>query len=76
VGGWEDKGGVWVYEAHEVKNKREKVRCLLLRLKKIFFLYYDVITSPGKKTALLITTPVFPRTDSGEYKPETLNPEA
>jgi hypothetical protein len=37
----EGKGGVWVYEAYEVKNKREKLRCLLLRRKKknIFFIF-------------------------------------
>jgi hypothetical protein len=42
------KGGVWglrergrVYEAYEVKNKRQKLRCLLLRRKKkiIIFLF-------------------------------------
>jgi hypothetical protein len=43
MGGWregEGKGGVWVYEAYEVKIKREKLRCLLLRRKKknIFFI--------------------------------------
>jgi len=33
------------YEAYEVKNKRQKLRCLLLLRKKIFFLYiYEVIT--------------------------------
>jgi hypothetical protein len=42
--GWaegEGKGGVWVYEAYEVKNKREKLRCLLLHRKKknIFFIF-------------------------------------
>jgi hypothetical protein len=38
--GWaerEGKGGVRVYEAYEVENKRGKLRCLLLRRKKIFF---------------------------------------
>jgi hypothetical protein len=38
--GWaegEGKGGVWVYEAYEVKNKREKLRCLLLHREKNFF---------------------------------------
>jgi hypothetical protein len=35
----EGKGGVWVYEAYEVKNEREKLRCLLLRRKKNFFFY-------------------------------------
>jgi hypothetical protein len=42
VDGWaegEGKGGVWVYEAYEVKHKREKLRCLLLRRKRIFFLH-------------------------------------
>jgi hypothetical protein len=43
VDGWaesEGKGGVWVYEAYEVKNNREKLRCLLLRWKKKnIFLY-------------------------------------
>jgi len=41
-GGWE-----WgrVYEAYEVKNKRQKLRCLLLRRKKKYFLFnYEVIT--------------------------------
>jgi hypothetical protein len=47
----EGKGGVWVYEAYEVKNKREKLRCLLLSLEKekYFFNIYDVITSPEKE---------------------------
>ena len=41
VGEKEGKEGVWVYEAYEVKNKREKLRCLLLRRKKkmIFFIF-------------------------------------
>jgi hypothetical protein len=34
VGGGRGQGGVRVYEAYEVKNKREKLRCLLLRRKK------------------------------------------
>jgi hypothetical protein len=34
-----------VYEAYEVKNKRQKLRCLLLRRKKKYFLFnYEVIT--------------------------------
>jgi hypothetical protein len=35
------RGGGSVYEAHEVKNKRQKSRCLLLRRKKknIFYLF-------------------------------------
>jgi hypothetical protein len=42
--GWaegEGKGGVRVYEAYEVKNKRGKLRCLLLHLKKenMFFIF-------------------------------------
>jgi hypothetical protein len=42
--------GVRVYEAYEVKNKRKKLRCLLLHRKKIFILYiYDVITWGKKK---------------------------
>ena len=36
----EGKGGVRVYEAYEVKNKRQKLRCLLLRRKKNFFFIY------------------------------------
>jgi hypothetical protein len=35
----EDEGEVKVYEAYEVKKKRGKLRSLLLRRKKIFFLY-------------------------------------
>jgi hypothetical protein len=53
VDGWaesEGKAGMvgWVYEAYELKNKREKLRCLLLRRKKknMFFYIYDVITLP------------------------------
>ena len=43
--------------AYEVKNKREKIRCLLLRQKKNFYIYiYDVITWGEKKKALHITT--------------------
>jgi hypothetical protein len=42
VEGW--IGGGWVYEAYEVKNNREKLRCLLLRRKKkLLFYIYDVI---------------------------------
>jgi len=37
-----------VYEAYEVKNKRQKLRCLLLRRKKNFFFIDEVITW-GKK---------------------------
>jgi hypothetical protein len=40
--GWaegEGKGGVRVYETYEVKNKREKLRCLLLHRKRFFFWY-------------------------------------
>jgi hypothetical protein len=39
LGGAQGRG--WVYEAYEVKNKREKIRCLLLRRKKkiIFFIF-------------------------------------
>ena len=37
----EDKAGVQVYEAYEAK-KGGKLRCLLLRRKKIFFNIYDV----------------------------------
>jgi len=34
-----------VYEAYEVKNKRQKLRCLLLRRKKKYLLFiYEVIT--------------------------------
>jgi hypothetical protein len=45
MGGWVGEGrgqgvrGVRVYEAYEVKTKREKLRCLLLHRKKIFFLF-------------------------------------
>ena len=28
------------YEAYEVKNKRQKLRCLLLRRKKVFFFIF------------------------------------
>jgi hypothetical protein len=69
MGGWVDlqklitdldmrndyKGGVWVYEAYDVKNIREKIRYLLLRRKKIFFYIYDVIHRK-KKNAPPITT--------------------
>jgi hypothetical protein len=34
VGGGRGQEGVRVYEAYEVKNKREKLRCLLLHRKK------------------------------------------
>jgi hypothetical protein len=42
MGGRKDgcKGGVRVYEAYEVKHKREKLRCLLLRRKKNFFFIF------------------------------------
>ena len=35
------KGVVYAYEAYEVKNKRQKLRCILLRRKKknIFYLF-------------------------------------
>ena len=33
-----------IYEAYEVKNKRQNLRCLLLRRKKIFLFIYEVIT--------------------------------
>ena len=35
------KGVVYAYEAYEVKHKRQKLRCLLLRRKKknIFYLF-------------------------------------
>ena len=37
----EGEGGVGVYEAYEVKNKRKTLRCLWLRRKKknIYFIY-------------------------------------
>jgi len=35
----------------EAQKKRGKLRCLLLRQKKIFFYIYDVITWGGKKSA-------------------------
>ena len=38
-----------VYEAYEVKNKRQKLRCLLLRRKKIYLFIYEVIkTETGR----------------------------
>ena len=41
MGGWVDegegKGGAQGYEDYEVKKKREKLRCLLLRRKINFF---------------------------------------
>ena len=39
--GWVEGEGKGVYEAYEVKNKREKLRCLLLRRKKkiIYFIF-------------------------------------
>ena len=43
----EGKGEVKVYEAYE--SKREKLRCLLLRGKRIFFYINDVITWENKK---------------------------
>jgi hypothetical protein len=36
VDGWAEG---WVYEAYQVKNKRGKLRCLLLRRKKYFFIF-------------------------------------
>jgi hypothetical protein len=39
MGRWVGGGGVWVYEAYEVKIKREKLRFLLLRREKKFFIY-------------------------------------
>jgi hypothetical protein len=40
---------VRVYEAYEVKNKRQKLRCLLLRRKKIYLFIYEVIkTETGR----------------------------
>jgi hypothetical protein len=52
------KGGVWVSLSYEAKNKRQKLRCLLLRRKKSFFLYiYEVITYGKKeKKALLFSS--------------------
>ena len=47
MGEREDKEGVKVYEAYEVKQKREKLLCLLLRRKKIIYIYiyvYEVFT--------------------------------
>jgi len=40
VGEREDKEGVKVYEAYGEKQKRGKLRCLLLRRKKIFFFIF------------------------------------
>jgi hypothetical protein len=57
---WFGWGLGWVvsegYEAYEIKKKRGKLRCLILRRKKIFLNFYDVITSPEKKNALSFTT--------------------
>jgi hypothetical protein len=46
------KGGVWVYEAYEVKNKREKLRCLLLRRKKknIIYIFMKLMKRKKRKT--------------------------
>jgi hypothetical protein len=53
----EGKGGVRVYETYEVKNKRGKIRCLLLRRKKIFYLHLSCDYFTGKKkNAPLFTT--------------------
>jgi hypothetical protein len=38
-----------VFEAYEVNKKGEKLRCLLLRQKKIFFYDYEAFTSSGKE---------------------------
>ena len=45
------KGVVYAYEAYEAKNKRQKLRCLLLRRKKktIFLFIYEVITWGKRK---------------------------
>jgi hypothetical protein len=47
---------VRVYEAYEVKNKRQKLRCLLLRRKKIYLFIYEVIIWEKRKKALLFRT--------------------
>ncbi len=48
MGGWvvRERGGIGgeVYEAYEVKNIREKLRCLLPEKEKYFFYIHDVIT--------------------------------
>ena len=38
-----------VYEAYEVKNKRQKLRCLLLRRKKEIFVFLFMMSLHGKK---------------------------
>jgi hypothetical protein len=50
----EGKRGVWVLLSYEAKNKRQKLRCLLLRRKKIFFYIYEVITWEKEKKGSVI----------------------
>ena len=48
-GGWGRRERGRVYEAYEVKNKRQKLRCLVLRRKKIYLFIYEVIkTETGR----------------------------
>ena len=55
AGGRGRRERVRVYEAYEVKNKRQKLRCLLLRRKKNCFFIYEVITWGKEKKALLFS---------------------
>jgi hypothetical protein len=48
VGGGRGRRRGRVYEAYEVKNKRQKLRCLLPEKENYYFFIYDVITW-GKK---------------------------
>ena len=49
------KGGVWVSLSYEAKNKRQKLRCLLLRRKKKNILFiYEVITWGKRKKSSAI----------------------
>jgi len=58
AGGRGRREGVRVELSYEAKNKRQKLRCLLLRRKKknIFLLIYDVITWEKRKKSLSTTT--------------------
>ena len=53
---WVGGGRGRVYEAYEVKNKRQKLRCLLPCRKKNFLFVYEVITWGKKKLCYLVVT--------------------
>jgi len=61
VGEREDTEGVKVYEAYEVKQKREKLLCLLLRRKKIIYIYMFMKSLLGN---FLKNGPLFTTNDS------------